>query len=108
MGAATFAQTEASIGGTVTDQTKAVIPGVTVTATDLATGRQFVGVTDERGSYRLPNMQAGQYKVESALPGFTTVIVARVELLVGQNRTLPLVLSVAAVNETLTVTGEAP
>ena len=69
--AAAHAQTEASVVGTVTDETKAVLPGVTVTPTDLATGRQFVGVTDSRGDYRLPSMSASRYRIqaEARLPG---------------------------------------
>ena len=51
--AAAFAQ-EAAITGTVTDSTGAVLPGVTVTATNSATGNTFVGVTDDRGNYRIP------------------------------------------------------
>jgi hypothetical protein len=106
--AAAHAQTEASVVGTVTDETKAVLPGVTITATDLSTGRQFVGVTDTRGDYRLPSMTASRYKIQAELTGFTTVVLPDVELLVGQNRTVPFVLKVATVQETLTVTGEAP
>ena len=41
---------DASVIGTVTDETKSVLPGATVTATNLETGRQTSGVTDERGS----------------------------------------------------------
>jgi hypothetical protein len=68
------AQTEASEVGTVTDESKGVLPGVTVTATDLATGRQFFGVTDERGDYRLPSMAAGRYRMQAELTGFATVV----------------------------------
>jgi carboxypeptidase family protein len=106
--AAAHAQTEASVVGTVTDETKSVLPGVTITATDLATGRQFVGVTDTRGDYRLASMTASRYRIQAELTGFTTVVLPDVELLVGQSRTVPFVLKVATVEETLTVTGEAP
>ncbi|MBI3262789.1 MAG: carboxypeptidase regulatory-like domain-containing protein [Acidobacteria bacterium] len=99
---------EASIVGAVVDETKAVLPGATVTATALDTGRQFVDVTNERGEFRLVGMQPGTYKVQAELPGFTSVLFPQVELLVGQNRTVPFTLQVATVNETLTVTGEAP
>src|SRR5262245_58501873 len=106
--AAAYAQTEASVVGTVTDETKAVLPGVVVTATDLSTGRQFVGVTDVRGDYRLVSMMASRYRIQAELVGFATVVLPDVELLVGQSRTVPLVLKVAVVEETLTVTGESP
>ena len=102
------AQTQASVVGTVTDETKAVLPGVTVTATDLGTGRDFVGVTDQRGEYRLIGLAAGRYKIQAALTGFTTSTVEEVELLVGQNATVSFGLRVAALVETATVVGDAP
>ena len=58
-----FAQQQASIIGVVTDATKAVLPGATVTAINIATGIQTVGLSDERGEYRLVNLAPGRYKV---------------------------------------------
>ena len=49
------------------------IPGVTVTATDHQTGRQYVGVSDDRGIYRLVNMPPGTYRMQAELPSFATV-----------------------------------
>ena len=106
-GVPAFAQ-EASVTGTATDETKAVLPGVTVTAIELANGAQFTSVTDVRGEYRLLQMPPGRYKLQAELSGFTTVIVSEIQLLVGQNAAVPLVLKLAQVSETLTVTGEAP
>jgi hypothetical protein len=99
---------QASIIGTVTDDTKAVLPGVAVTATDQAAGRQMTAVTNDRGEYRLLNVPAGKYTVQAELSGFTTVILRDVELLVGQNATMPVTMKVAQVSETLTVVGETP
>lgn len=101
-----FAQ-EATIVGTVADQSRAVLPGVTVTATDLATGRQFGAVTAERGDFRMPGMAAGRYKIQAELAGFATVV-AEIELLVGQNASVNLTLKVASLSETVSVTSEAP
>lgn len=103
-----FAQTEASLVGTILDEQKAVMPGVNVTATDIGTGRAFTSVSDERGAYRIPGMVAGRYKVQAELTGFATVVFPDVELLVGQSRTLPFVLKVATLAESVTVTSEAP
>lgn len=99
---------DATIIGTVTDESKGVLPGVTITATSLANGRTFTDVSDERGDYRLVGVPAGRYKVQAELSGFATVVVPDVELLVGQNRTVPFAMKVASLSETLTVTGEAP
>jgi hypothetical protein len=103
---AAFAQ-EAVLTGTVTDSTGAVLPGVTVTASNEATGNTFVGVTDERGIYRIP-VRIGNYKVTSELQGFATAMRTDVQLLVGQTATLNLQMAPSTVQETVTVTGEAP
>jgi hypothetical protein len=99
---------EGSIIGAVTDDTKAVLPGVTVTATSLGTGRTLSATSDARGEYRIPGVPAGRYKVQAELAGFSTVVVPELELLVGQNRTVPFTLQVATLQESVTVTGEAP
>jgi carboxypeptidase family protein len=106
--AAPAAAQQASIVGTATDETRAVLPGVAVTAVELSTGAQFMSVTDERGEYRLLQMAPGRYKVQAELSGFGTVLVPEIQLLVGQSAAVPLVLKLAQVTETLTVTGEAP
>src|SRR5205809_949246 len=52
---------QASIVGTVVDESKAVLPGVTVIATQVDTGRQFMSLTAEAGGYRLVGLPAGKY-----------------------------------------------
>jgi hypothetical protein len=106
--ASTASAQDVLVIGAVTDESKAVIPGVTVTAVDLETGRQFTGVSDEKGEYRLSNMQPGAYRFQAELSGFTTVVIARVELLVGQHATIPFTMKLAQLTETVTVTGESP
>jgi hypothetical protein len=108
LGTGTAAAQEATILGTVTDETKAALPGVTITATGLATGRVFTAISDDRGEYRLRGLPPTRYKVQAELTGFSTVVVADVELLVGQNRTVPFAMKVASLEETVTVTGESP
>src|SRR5262245_65923850 len=76
-----FAQ-DVLVVGTVADESKAVLPGATVTAIDLETGRQFTGLTDAKGEYRLTNMPAGTYKFQAELSGLVTVGIPRVERLV--------------------------
>ncbi len=99
---------EASLAGAIVDGTKAVLPGATVTATMIDTGRVTTAVSDERGEYRLRGLAPGRYKVQAELSGFSTVVIPDIELLVGQNRSLPFAMQVASLSETLTVTGEAP
>jgi len=103
---AAFAQ-DAVLTGTVTDSTGGVLPGVTVTASNEATGNKFVGVTDERGIYRMP-VRVGTYQVTAELQGFSTAMRAGVNLLVGQTASLNMQLGPSTLQETVTVTGEAP
>jgi carboxypeptidase family protein len=99
---------EASVIGVVADETRAVLPGATVSATNLETGGQQAAVTGHDGQYRLLNLPPGRYKLQAELAGFTSVVVPSVELLVGQNATVAFTLKLAAVTETLTVSAESP
>src|SRR5439155_17639658 len=70
-GAAGFAQViNATLTGTVTDATGALIPGVEVMATQTETGVATTVITNEAGTYRFGSLQPGPYKVSAALPGF--------------------------------------
>jgi hypothetical protein len=101
-----FAQ-EATLTGTVTDSTGAVLPGVTVTALHEATGNRFVAVTDERGIYRI-SARVGAYQITVELQGFTSVQRGGVDLLVGQTGVVNVQMAPSTVQETVTVTAEAP
>jgi len=98
---------EAVLTGTVTDSTGAVLPGVTVVAVHEATGNRFEAVTDERGIYRIP-ARVGAYRITADLSGFTTVARTGVQLLVGQTVAVNLQMAPSTVQETVTVTAEAP
>ena len=66
------AQATAQISGSVRDQSGAVLPGVEVTATQTDTGISRSTVTNETGTYVLPTLPLGPYRLEAALPGFRT------------------------------------
>ena len=69
--AAAYSQ-EATLSGTVTDATGAVLPGVTVRAVHEASGNSFEAITDSRGAYRIP-ARIGGYVITAELAGFATV-----------------------------------
>ena len=98
---------EATLTGTVTDSTSGVLPGVTITAIHQATGNRFTAITDERGIYRVP-ARVGAYQLTAELQGFTTVTQTGLQLLVGQTATVNLQMVPSTVQETVTVTAEAP
>jgi len=104
--AAVFAQ-EATISGTVKDSTSGVLPGVAVRAVHEATGTQFDGFTDERGNFRIP-VRIGVYRITAELAGFATLQQMGLEVLVGQQLSLNLVMMPSTISESVTVTGEAP
>jgi hypothetical protein len=97
---------ESTVSGIVTDSTGGVLPGVTVTALNDASGNTFVAVTDERGVFRL-SVRTGNYRVSIQLAGFTTAD-RRVELLLGQTAVVNVQMSPSRVQETVTVTAESP
>src|SRR5688572_13048968 len=98
---------EAVLTGTVTDSTGAVLPGVTVVAINDATGNRFEAVTDENGIYRIP-VRVGAYRVTAELAGFGTVARTGIQLLVGQTATINVQMAPSTLQETVTVTAEAP
>src|SRR5262245_13706281 len=71
--AVAHAQTTGSINGIVSDNTGAVLPGVTVTATSPAQMGEQTSVTNAQGQYRFPSLAPGTYKVVYELTGFTTI-----------------------------------
>jgi hypothetical protein len=104
-----FAQASgAALAGRVTDDQGGGIPGVTVTATNNATGLQRVTVTDASGSYRFAVLPVGTYTVTIELAGFSTATAPNVDLDVARERNLDVTLRPAAVQESITVTAEAP
>ncbi|HET9225164.1 MAG TPA: TonB-dependent receptor [Thermoanaerobaculia bacterium] len=100
--------TTSRISGTVEDSDGAQLPGVTVTATNVETNLQVVGVTDEKGFFRLLNLPTGTYNVEAVLDGFATATAENVRLLLGSSPTVNFTLQSSAVAETITVTAEVP
>jgi hypothetical protein len=95
------------VTGTITDSTGGVLPGVTVLAVNEASGNQFESVTDGRGVYRIP-ARVGTYRITASLTGFSTVNRQGINLLVGQTATINLQMAPSTLQETVTVTGEAP
>ena len=104
---AVWAQSTAQVSGTVKDQTGAVLPGVDVTATQTDTGLKRSAVTDETGSYILPNLPVGPYRLEAALPGFRTYVQTGIVLQVGSSSVINAILGVGQVSETVEVQANA-
>ena len=101
--------TVASIIGQVTDQSGALLPGVTVTATSPALlVPQVMDVTNELGEYRLSPLPIGVYELAFELSGFQPARRQEIRLTVGFTAKVDVQLGVGTLTETLTVSGQAP
>ena len=111
VGTSAFAQSTAvngTIEGTVKDDQGALLPGVTVTVTNIGTNDQRVVVTNERGLYRAPLLSLGNYRIGAELQGFKKFEQTGVSLRAGQTAVIDVTLGVGTVAETITVTADAP
>ena len=103
------AQGTAGISGTVRDATGAVLPGVTVEATSPALIEKVrTVVSDSSGQYKVVSLPPGMFTVTFSLTGFGSVRREGIELTTGFTATVDGELRVGAVEETVTVTGDAP
>ena len=99
--------TTADVVGTVTDSTGALLPGVTVTARNAATGNVETAVTDAEGNFQILRLAPGRYRVTTDLQGFKTVD-SDVTLAIGDRFRLGLKLEIGSVEEHVTVSAQTP
>lgn len=99
--------TTGSIFGSVYDQSQALLPGVTVTATDQDTGQKREALTDEQGRFIMAQMKIGRYVVEAELAGFQKASRA-ITLTLEGDAVVNFTMSVGAAQTEITVTSEAP
>lgn len=104
LSAAAFGQ---SIGGTVMDTSRAVIPGVEVTAKNDATGIETRATTNNSGVYNFPSLQIGTYTVTAAARGFQRASMTDVRIGIGSQLNLPFELRVEGTVTEVEVTGAA-
>jgi outer membrane receptor protein involved in Fe transport len=107
LGVAAAQGTTASIAGSVTDESKAALPGATVTVKDVETGQSRLMTTDEQGRYRAEALVPGKYAVTVELSGFRTAQYDDVALSVGQAAVLNVQMQIGGVTERVVVTGDA-
>lgn len=97
----------ANIGGVVTDESGGLMPGATVTVTNTATGATQVFVTGPQGNYRAVALPPARYEIKAELSGFATQV-HTITVSVGADTTVDLKLSVASLQESVTVKGATP
>jgi len=102
-----FSQTSnASVGGFVQDSSQAIIPGVTVTATNTATGVVATSISNETGTYNIPSLLPGVYKLTAVLPGFRTQVFNNVQLGQGVVARYNFTMQVGQVSQSVDVTAQ--
>ena len=105
----TFAYAQTTLAGVVRDASGAVLPGVTVEASSSALiEKTRSAVSDGSGQYRITDLPPGNYSVAFMLPGFSKVVRDGLTLSGSGAITVDVELRLGGLEETLTVTGEAP
>jgi len=100
--------TNGVISGIINDAQGGVLPGVTVTARNAETGLSRTVVTEGDGRFRLAALPPGRYELKAELAGFGSADVPAMTLTTGTEITRNITMQVQGLNESVTVTGEAP
>src|SRR3990167_10747819 len=98
----------AVVSGVVADTQGGVLPGVTVTLRNEATGTVRTAVSEPNGRYRFGGLQPGRYSLRAELDGFAPAEIASLTLTIGLAATANLSMAVRGLQESVTVTGQAP
>ena len=103
-----LAQTTGALSGTITDQTGAVLPGVTVLVVHVPTGTTYEAVTDAQGRFAIPNVRVGgPYSVTATLAGFREQKKEGFQVQLGAEVAVPFRLEIQTLAETVTVSAQA-
>jgi hypothetical protein len=106
--ASAHAQATGTIAGVVTDESGAVMPGVTIEVTNTGTSQVRTAVTGADGYYSIPLLQPGQYQVKGTLAGFKTFVRDGVTVTVESTSRVDIRLTVGQLEESVTVSADAP
>ena len=101
-------QQNATVVGTITDATGSVVPGVTISVSNVNTGINLTAITNSAGYYRVENLIPGQYTVAAEAKGFQKALRTAFTLEVAQTATIDLTLQLGSVTQTVEVTGTTP
>ena len=97
-----------AIRGRIVDQQHAVLPAVSIVVTHAENGTTRETVSGEDGTFLVPGLVPGRYKITAELQGFSRLTQEDIVLRIGTTQQLDLTMRVGAVEENLTVTAEAP
>jgi hypothetical protein len=103
-----LAQAISGINGRIVDQGGAVLPGVSVSVVNAETGAIRETTTNAEGLYSVPALDRGTYEVQATLEGFAPASKKGIAVVIGSTMTVDLQMGLAALQESLTVSGQAP
>jgi hypothetical protein len=101
-----WAQTTATLVGTVADSSGAVVPNVSITVTSKDTGLTRKTTSNQAGNYVVPLLPVGEYSITAEVTGFKRKTVTGIVVQVNQEPRVDVVLEVGAVTESVTVSGQ--
>jgi hypothetical protein len=102
-----FAQTDATVLGTVRDSTSSVVPNAKVTLLSVRTGNQQSMITDANGYFEFPYVRLGDYTLRAEAAGFKAAVAEQFTVTVNARQRVDLILEIGQVTEDITVTGAA-
>src|SRR6185295_11755951 len=103
-----FSQTgNGALTGTVEDPSKALVPGVSITAANTQTGVETRTLTNEAGAYNLPSLLPGPYKLTAELSGFRTSSISNIELGTGESKRFNFTLQLSTAAQSVDVNIDA-
>ena len=97
----------ATLSGKVVDDTGAILPGVSVTVTNLSNNQSRTSQTNGEGIYRFTGLAPSQYSLRAELQGFASYVIETFTLNIGAAANLDATMQVSSLSETVTVTGES-
>src|SRR5687768_14127796 len=97
-----------TISGTVVDASKSLVPGASVTATNIAMGTEISALTNADGFFQIPYLLPGAYKVTVELAGFKKWVRESVDVRVADRLELQVALEVGGTVEEVTVSAASP
>lgn len=100
-------ETVGELNGVVKDASGAIVPGATVTITNMGTSRTSTYLTGDDGTYKASDLEPGRYALRFTKTGFTTTEVNDILVLVGRKTKMDVTLKVGQITEVVTVTGAA-
>jgi hypothetical protein len=98
----------ATLSGTVTDQSGAVVPQASISVKNVDTGIIRTSATSAAGFYSVPNLLPGTYEIRTSAQGFSSEVKTGVTLTVGEQQVMDFTLQVGQTSQTVVVTTEAP